>query len=97
MEQVFFNVPLAKLEPIFKRWIIEAQAEVLPKQVEQKTLPAEDPLNDLISKSEVRGKLASASTLWKWEKSGKIQSYGIGGKRFYKRSELMAAIIKLKK
>lgn len=30
MEQVFFNVPLSKLEPIFKRWIKEAQAEMQP-------------------------------------------------------------------
>ena len=28
MEQVFFNVPLSKLEPIFKRWIKEAQNEL---------------------------------------------------------------------
>jgi len=28
MEQVFFNVPLSKLEPIFKRWVKEAQAEI---------------------------------------------------------------------
>lgn len=34
MEQVFFNVPLSKLEPIFKRWIKEAQAETPPKKVD---------------------------------------------------------------
>ena len=34
MEQVFFNVPLSKLEPIFKRWIKEAQAELQPTKVE---------------------------------------------------------------
>ncbi len=34
MEQVFFNVPLVKLEPIFKRWIREVQAELQPKTVE---------------------------------------------------------------
>ena len=34
MEQVFFNVPLSKLEPIFKRWIKEAQAEIKPNQVD---------------------------------------------------------------
>lgn len=34
MEQVFFNVPLSKLEPIFKRWIKEAQAEIQPTKVE---------------------------------------------------------------
>lgn len=58
--------------------------------------PTPDPLDDLIPKSEVRGKLASASTLWKYEKEGKIKSYAIGGKRFYKRSELMEAFTELK-
>ena len=31
MEQVFFNLPLSELEPIFKRWIKEAQDELQPK------------------------------------------------------------------
>lgn len=57
----------------------------------------DDPLNDFIEKKEVAGKIASASTLWKWEKAGKIQSYGIGGKRFYKRSELMESFTKMNK
>jgi len=34
MEQVFFNVPLSKLEPIFKRWIKEVQTEMQPSKVE---------------------------------------------------------------
>lgn len=34
VEQVFFNVPLSKLEPIFKRWIKEAQAEFQPTRFE---------------------------------------------------------------
>ena len=39
MEQVFFNVPLSKLEPIFKRWIKEAQAEMQPTKVEPTDQP----------------------------------------------------------
>lgn len=39
VEQVFFNVPLSKLEPIFKRWIKEAQADAQPVKVE----PLEQP------------------------------------------------------
>ena len=39
MEQVFFNVPLYKLEPIFKRWIKEAQNEIQPKGVENTKQP----------------------------------------------------------
>lgn len=39
MEQVFFNVPLSKLEPIFKRWIKEAQTELQTTKIE----PTEQP------------------------------------------------------
>jgi len=39
MEQVFFNVPLFKLEPIFKRWIKEVHAEMQPTKVEPTNQP----------------------------------------------------------
>ena len=39
MEQVFFSVPLSKLEPIFKRWIKEAQTELQPVKVEPTNQP----------------------------------------------------------
>ena len=39
VEQVFFNVPLSKLEPIFKRWIKEAQTEISPLRVEPTDKP----------------------------------------------------------
>ena len=39
VEQVFFNVPLSKLEPIFKRWIKEAQTEIQPIKVEPTNQP----------------------------------------------------------
>lgn len=39
VEQVFFNVPLSKLEPIFKRWIKEAQTEIQPTKVEPTDQP----------------------------------------------------------
>ena len=38
------------------------------------------------------------STLWAWERKGKIKSYGISGaRRYYKRSEIMNALELLKK
>lgn len=97
VEQVFFNVPLSKLEPIIKRWIREAQ--------EQAQQPAQQPaqphhnsiLDKYIPKAEVRGKLASNSTLWQWENKGKLKLYAIGGKRFYKRSDIEALFTEVKK
>lgn len=72
--------------------------EILSAQANHPGDPGDpgDPLDDFIPKHEVRGKLASSATLWKWEKAGKIKSYGIGGKRFYKRSELTEAITEMK-
>lgn len=55
---------------------------------EAETEQAFNVFEDYIPKTEVRGKLASNSTLWSWEKKGKLKLYAIGGKRFYKRSDI---------
>lgn len=62
---------------------IESKLNIEVQEPQQEEL-----FSEFIPKSEVRGKFASSSTLWNWEKMGKLNSYGIGGKRFYKRSEL---------
>lgn len=87
-EQVFFNVPLSRLEPIFKRWVKEVQQEFQP-QIRESATPSPDPLSDFIPKKDVRGVIASPATLWKMEQAGKLKAYGFGGKRYYKRSELV--------
>lgn len=33
------------------------------------------------------------STLWSWTKKGKINVYGIGSRRYYKKSELIQSLI----
>lgn len=35
------------------------------------------------------------STLWHWSKSGKLKSYGIGNRIYYKRSEIENSLIPL--
>jgi len=49
-EQVFFNVPLVRLEPIFKRWMKDAQTE-LHKEIIKEPEPQDKwlDLNDLVS------------------------------------------------
>lgn len=32
------------------------------------------------------------STLWRWTKKGKVKAYSIGGKRYYKRSEILESL-----
>ena len=38
-----------------------------------------------------------SSTLWAWTNKKKVQAYGIGARRYYKRSELMECLTLLKK
>lgn len=38
-----------------------------------------------------------SSTLWAWTNKGKVKAYGIGNRRYYKRSELMECLKPLKK
>ncbi len=56
-----------------------------------------EPLDDYIPKSAVRDKLLSSSTLWKLEQKGNLKTYAIGGKRYYKRSEIESLIQEVKK
>ena len=35
------------------------------------------------------------TTVWNWTKKGKLQAYGIGGRVFYKRSEIENSVVKL--
>jgi len=38
-----------------------------------------------------------SSTLWAWTNKGKVKAYGIGARRYYKRSELMECLTLLEK
>lgn len=38
----------------------------------------------------------NSSTLWAWTNSGKVNGYGIGSRRYYKRSELLSRLAPLK-
>ncbi|SHL02770.1 helix-turn-helix domain-containing protein [Flavobacterium xanthum] len=54
--------------------------------------------NDLISRDEVCQILHfNKTTLHKHTKSGRLKSYGIGGRVLYKRSEVLEAVTPLKK
>jgi hypothetical protein len=39
----------------------------------------------------------NSSTLWAWTFKGKVKAYGIGARRYYKRSELLESLTLLKK
>lgn len=61
----------------------------------QKSLQKDD---DLLTRDEACKFLKiDSSTLWAWTNKGKVKAYGIGNRRYYKRSELIEALTPLKK
>lgn len=52
---------------------------------------------DLLTREEACNFLKiDSSTLWRWTKENKIKLYGIGSRRYYKKSELINSLIELK-
>ncbi|MBG7612961.1 helix-turn-helix domain-containing protein [Polaribacter sp. BAL334] len=64
----------------------------------QKQLQSKDNSEELLSRDETCQFLkVDSSTLWAWTKKGKVKAYGIGSRRYYKRSELLECLTLLKK
>jgi len=95
MEQMFFT----KIEPqsLIDQIVERVTAKVLEAVQANEANVQPDVFNEYIPKTEVRGKLASNSTLWSWENKGKLKLYAIGGKRFYKRSDIEALFTEVNK
>lgn len=54
--------------------------------------------DELLTKKEVCEYLkVTPTTLWRWEKAGKIETYGIGKNRYYKKDEILNLLTLLKK
>ncbi len=53
----------------------------------------EKPQNDLLTRDEVCKLLSiNKTSLWKHTKNGKLQSYGIGNRVYYKRNEVLESV-----
>ncbi|MDI6050644.1 helix-turn-helix domain-containing protein [Flavobacterium sp. XS2P24] len=67
-------------------------------QNQQKELQAKDNAEELLTREETCKFLKiDSSTLWAWTNKGKVIAYGIGARRYYKRSELLECLTLLKK
>lgn len=52
---------------------------------------------ELLTRKETADLLnVNIATLWRWTNSGKLNQYGIGGRTYYKRSEVLESIKSLK-
>ena len=53
--------------------------------------------DDLLTRKEACEFLKiNSSTLWHWTNKGKVIAYGIANRRYYKRTELLECLIRLK-
>ena len=72
---------------------VKKSVEELQKELESKKFTEE-----LLSRDEACAFLKiNSSTLWAWTNKGKVRAYGIGARRYYKRSELLENLSLLKK
>jgi hypothetical protein len=63
----------------------------------QKELQSKKFTEDLLTREETcRFLKIDSSTLWSWTNKGKVKAYGIGARRYYKRSELLDCLTQLK-
>jgi peptidoglycan hydrolase-like amidase len=86
MEQMIFSQ--INSQSLIEQIVEQVTAKVLEAVQANEADVQPDIFDEYIPKTEVRGKLASNSTLWKWENEGKLKLYAIGGKRFYKRADI---------
>ena len=64
----------------------------------QKELQTKDNSEELMTRDETCQFLKiDSSTLWAWTNQQKVKAYGIGARRYYKRSELLECLTLLKK
>lgn len=56
----------------------------------------QEPQKEILSTKETCELLGiNRTTLWMWEKKGTVKSYGVEGRKFFKRSEIMEMLIPL--
>jgi hypothetical protein len=88
---ILIHASLEDLSELFKQ-DRKIQLEDLKKELNyQKT-------DDLLTRKEAYEFLkVDSSTLWDWTNKGKVIAYGIGNRRYYKKSELLDSLTPLKK
>ena len=95
MEQMIFSQ--INSQSLIDQIVEQVTTKVLEAVQSNEAKTETDIFDEYIPKTEVRGKLASNSTLWNWENKGKLKLYAIGGKRFYKRTDIEALFTEVKK
>ena len=81
------------LNGITTQQLAEAIAKLLHCKDVENNEPKTEPVKDLLTRPQVCELLSiNKTSLWKHTKSGKLKSYGIGNRVYYKRTEVLAAV-----
>jgi excisionase family DNA binding protein len=82
-------------EGLVELMLISFRAELQSFKNELAPAPASE---ELLTKKEVCELLkVKAVTIWRWQKEGKINSYGIGKNRYYKKAEILELLTLVKR
>jgi len=72
--------------------IAQRTVEMLNNGKQEQPKQATDETDLLTPKETAQLLRISIPTLWRYEKKGKVKCYGIGGKRYYKRNEIIESL-----
>jgi DNA invertase Pin-like site-specific DNA recombinase len=80
------NISVDELTEIIAEKLVSKIAMLFSKQNDE----------DLLTRTETAKILkVNLTTLWNWTKKGKINANGIGNRVYYKRGEIMKALVKI--
>ena len=83
---IVYNLSVLQFEELVKSTVKE-QFDNFKKNL------SKDSEEELLTREETFKLLKiDSSTLWTWTKKGKVKAYGIGNRRYYKRSELLECL-----
>ena len=87
------------LQNISREDLTQLIKEILRSQLEdfKETFNTHNP-DELLTREETcKYFQIDSSTLWHWTNKGKVTAYGIGNRRYYKKTELLESLTALKK
>ena len=86
------------IEKVSQAQLIDAINQAVQDQFEElkQELHKVRDQEELLTRKEAANLLKiDSSTLWHWTKKGKLPSYGIGNRVYYKRSEIMESLVRV--
>lgn len=87
------------IEGLTKDEFLSAISEGINSKLSElkKEITVQNSNEDLMTREETCKFLSiDSSTLWTWTNKGKVKAYGIGARRYYKRSEILESLKLLK-